>query len=224
MGMSFVAPESMDSTNRLNEPGTFHLIINKIDPGMRSDGQPDNALAFEADVLGGTVPGCEGKTVKETIFGMDTSKPTDAQSMTVKKLFAFLVATGLAKPSQLGEAIHFNETDAEKKQIVIEFDYSFKKNPVTKKYDIPTGFIGIKFSNIYHVDDPRVKDIPKNIDALKMRKPEEIVSQPSFFDPMIPGKSNAASDATQNRSQFDASNLAKPAMTAASNSSASGEF
>lgn len=170
MGMSFDAPEDLSGgdSNRLSEPGTYHLVITNVCEGEGPNGKPCDGFTFEADVLAGTVEGCAGKTVKETIFAPNMKSSDDAQKMSRKRLAAFFIATDVMTPDQLGKSVNIEVSAAVGKQLVAEFDRQMEKD-AAGKYTVPSKYIQISYANIYHVDDPDIKDIPKSKDALGMR-------------------------------------------------------
>lgn len=171
MGLSFNAAEDLNAGdgNRITEPGIYHVTITNIREGEGPNGKPCDGFTIEGDVLGGTVEGCHGKTFKETIFMPNLKGTEEAQAMALKKVTAFCIATGLMTPSQLGQAVDIDVNNAVGRQLVIEFDRQMAKNEQTGKWDVPTKYLTIAYANIYHVDDPEVKDVPKNADALGMR-------------------------------------------------------
>lgn len=89
--------------------------------------------------------------------------------MSRKKLAAFFIATDVLSPSDLGKPVAIDVEAAKGKQLIVEFDRQNDKDEKTGKYTVPTKYIQISYANIYHVDDPEVKDVPKNADAMGYR-------------------------------------------------------
>ena len=172
MGFSFDAPGgdqlNGDDGNRIGEPGTFHLVITSVKEGEGPSGKPIDGFTFEADVLGGTVEGCAGKAHRETLFAPNLSGSDAAQAMARKKLAAFFIATGVMIPDQLGKSVDIDVDKAIGKQLIVDLERQKDKDE-KGKYTIPTKYVQTAYANIYHVDDPDVKDIPKNAEALGMR-------------------------------------------------------
>lgn len=207
MAMAFEAPEDLSSgdSNRLSEPGTYHLIITNVREGEGPNGKPCDGFTFEADVLAGTTEGCHGKTVKETIFAPNFKSSDDAQKMSRKKLAAFFIASDAMTPDQLGKSVNIELSEAVGKQIVAEFDRQMEKD-AQGKYTVPTKYIQISYANIYHVDDPDVKDVPKHKEALKMRDAanKHEASYFSFKAKSKPATKREPALATASANQFDA--------------------
>jgi hypothetical protein len=191
MGLSFQAPEDISGNagNRLSEPGTYHLIVTNIREGEGPNGKPCDGFTVEADVLAGTGKDCHGKSVKETLFMPNMKGTEDAQEMSLRKISAFCIATGVMTPDQLGKHVDLDVTKAVGKQLVAQFEQQMAKDD-KGKYTVPTKYIQIAYANIYHVDDPDVKDIPKEKEALKMRDADD-KKDASYFAYKSHGKAKA---------------------------------
>jgi len=168
--MNFEAPEDIqgDGGNYLTEPGTYHVVITAVKDGLGPKGGAIDGFTFEMDVLAGTADGCSGKTHTECLFAPNLTKSEDNQTMSKRKLAAFFIATGVMTPDQLGKAVSIDVKKAEGAQLLIKLERQMLKNESTGKYDVPTKFLQISYSDMFHVDDPAVKDVPKNKDALGM--------------------------------------------------------
>lgn len=147
------------------DPGTYHMVVTNILEGQGKKGSPINGFTVEADVLAGTVQGCDGKKWSESLFGPSgNSEAGDEWSK--KKITAFLLATNLITPDKLGSRITAELQDAIGRQFLVRLEREMELDGKTGKYTIPGKYLQIVFANIYHVDDPDVKDIPKNADAI----------------------------------------------------------
>ena len=168
--MDFDAPEDVagEGGNFLSEPGIYHVIITEIKDGKGPKDNPIDGFTFEMDILGGNVEGCSGKKHRECLFAPDMSKNESSQLSSRRKLAAFFIATNVMTPDQLGKPTKIDVPSANGMQLVIEFERQMDLDESTGKWDKPTKFLRIAYSNIYHVDDPDVKGIPKNEDALGM--------------------------------------------------------
>lgn len=216
MSFEFDAPEDLagGDSNRLSEPGTYHLVITDIREGEGPNGKACDGFTFEADVLAGTTEGCVGKTIKETLFQPNMKGTEDSQRMSRKKLAAFFIATDVMNPNQLGRSVAIDVEAAKGKQLIVEFDRQKDKDEKTGKYTIPTKYIQVAYANIYHVDDPDVKDIPKNADALGCRD-DSLKHDSDWFafkdktkklakQSKQPAMAGASSSSSSNPTQFDA--------------------
>jgi hypothetical protein len=130
-----------------SEPGTYHLgITNVQDPPIDKNGAPvsNGAFRIECEIMGGTVPSQVGKTLDVLFFhpkGSDDAGSKWAQEQIEAKT-----------------PLKINPVEANGRQLVARFE---KEKEDTK-------YLSLAFADIFHVDDPAVKDIPKNTDALKL--------------------------------------------------------
>jgi hypothetical protein len=150
--------------------GFYHLVIEKADEGAGS-GDPD--AKFECQVLASTVEGTEGKRYDHAFFLPDMSRDDDSIERAKKVNTAFLVAIGLMVPEDFGKDVDIDVPSAAGRQFCIQLEQKMEQNPETGSYDKGTRFLRPSFANIYHVDDPDAKQIPKNLEALKMLPPEQ---------------------------------------------------
>lgn len=165
----------------LSEPGTYHVTITNILDGVGKKGKPleHGGFTVEADVMSGTVKGCESAKWSETLFAPNGSSEK-GDEWAKKKITAFLLAVDLMTPSQLGKPISVELSDAIGRQFLVRLQKEMDFNGETGKYDLPGKYLEIAFANIYHVDDPEVKDIPKNGDAIGLI-PKEHRHDASWF-------------------------------------------
>lgn len=167
--MEFDAPEDVkgEGGNFLDAPGTYHIVITDVKPGESQKGKPIDGFTFHFDVLAGTVDGCSGKSGSQSLFAPDLSKEQKSIDAAKRKLAAFFIATGVMTPDQLGKPVNIDESAANGKQLLVKFARKMEKDG-EGNYTVETKFLEIHYSDIFHVDDPEVKDIPKNADALGM--------------------------------------------------------
>lgn len=166
----------------LSEPGTYHVIINKVIEGESSTGKAIDGITIEVEVMAGTTSGMEGKTRKESLFvpsmkDEEREAQTGQPSMARKKLAALYIATNQMTPDQLGQPIDVDDMAMIGEQCVIKFDRQMEQDG-EGKYTVETKYIQISYSDIFHVDDPQIAAVPKNADALGLidkshRHPEQ---------------------------------------------------
>lgn len=166
--MDFDAPETTEGEGgRVTEPGLYHLLITTVRDGEGPKGGTIDGFSFEADALAANVGNVSGKSFGETVFAPDLSKAANVQAMAARKLAAFFIAANVMKPDQLGKkGISVDLGAAEGQQIIAKLRPQMNKNPGTGKYDVSSGFLEINYSDIYHVDDPAVKAVPKDKEYL----------------------------------------------------------
>lgn len=173
MSFSFDAPETTTGEGGgINEPGTYHVVINDVREGETSQGKPIDGLTIMVEVLAGTVNGQANKTRSEALFTpsmKDIERETQSgePGMARKKLAALFIATNIMDPNQLGKSVSVDTAKMVGQQCVITFAHQMERDG-EGKYTIATKYIQISYSDIFHVDDPAVKDVPKNPEALAL--------------------------------------------------------
>lgn len=156
----------------INEPGTYHFVITQIHEGMgkkKKDGSrtPVDGFTVEMDCLAGTEKGCEGSSHNETFFAPSPQSSEAAQLAKRRAITAFLIASGLMTPDQLGKPFSVDLDAAVERQIVMKLVKQMEKDG-EGNYTVETNFLQLDYASVYHVDDPQVKAVPKNADALGM--------------------------------------------------------
>lgn len=153
----------------LEAPGTYHLVIDEVKEGLNSKDEPLDGTTLAMTVLGGDVAGQEKKKTSVTVWDIDGSKALEDQKMTVRVITAFLVATNLVRDSSLlGSEIEVDPQQAVGSQVVVKLAKPSKRANGKWVEDKDSKFLQISFDDFYHVDDPAVKSVPKNQEALKM--------------------------------------------------------
>lgn len=180
MVMEVDAPENFDQEgNGLREPGKYHCVVFGIeeDPTNRDGKLIDNAV-FRASlaVLDGTTPGQRDKQFDLIFFGPKlTSK--DHGEMARKKIWFFAYAIGCGEIVNGKMRLDFSQAASRQCCMEIEMqerEWKDEKGVIRKSFDPQ-----LHYCNVYHVDDPRVKDWPKDMVALGLRpagerkKPED---------------------------------------------------
>ena len=194
------APDSMggESTrldnNEVNQGHYLMVVCAAYEGGhkVKDEIKMMDGFSFDCEVVGG--PNA-GKSYTMILWdGKDSSK--DGGAMAFRKQFAALIATDVCKPDQLGKDIEFDPTEAEGALFIVELELGLARQD-GKRYLEP------KYSNIYHVDDPRVAhvrmddDQKKRIEGIKAtyRHPKE------YFAPLTASKERGTSDAGKSESK-----------------------
>ena len=198
--MKMRAPDSMggQSTylehNEANQ-GHYLMIVTVGHEGsykLKDELKQMDGFSFECEVVGG--PNA-GKSYSLRLWdGKINAK--DEGAMAFRKQFAALIATDVCKPDQLGQEFECDPTEAEGALFIIELELGLASTD-GKRYLEP------KYSNIYHVDDPRVAHIKmddeqkKRIEGIKAtyRHPKE------YFAPLMASKERGSSDAAKSESK-----------------------
>jgi hypothetical protein len=173
MSFSFDAPETTQGEGGgLSTPGTYHVVINDVREGESAKGAAIDGLTITVEVLAGTVEGQAGKTRSESLFlpsmkDVAKEEETGQPSMPRKKLAAIFIAANAMAPESLGKPVNIETALMVGQQCVIKFENQMEQDG-EGKYTVPTKYIQISYADIFHVDDPAVKAVPKNADALSL--------------------------------------------------------
>ncbi|MFG0260994.1 MAG: hypothetical protein ACF788_01190 [Novipirellula sp. JB048] len=161
----------------LQAEGKFHFIVEDITDGKETkSGSMLNGLFAKCKVLHGEH---EGSTF--TIEMLDpTMNSSDGGAFARKKQAAFLIAANVLTPAQVnGGVVSYDEQLARGSQIIAEIRLG-RENDNGKRY------LELHYSNVYHVDDPRVADVPKSEEILSVIPANHRhKGDNDFFGPMI---------------------------------------
>jgi hypothetical protein len=150
------APESLagESTylehNEANV-GTYLFVVTDSHDGgykVKDEVKTCDGFSFDCEVIGG--PNA-GKSFSLTFYNGKMSAK-DGGAFAAKKQFAALIATDVCKPEQLGQEFDYDPTEATGSYFVAELELG-QKNDEGKQY------LQLAWTNIYHVDDPRIANV-----------------------------------------------------------------
>lgn len=179
----------------LNTPGTYHLLIDRIRVGLNTRDEPLDGSTVEYTVLDGDVQGQSGKKGHVTLWDIKMDKPIEDQGVTVRCLTNFFLAANVLQPKDLGEEVDIKPEESESQQVVMKLQYAQKKE--NGQYVEDRKFLRINFSDIFHVDDPAVANVPKDANALKVIDPKyrHDADWFAFKEKKSPGSSNSKATA-----------------------------
>jgi len=192
--------EMVSGGNWLTEPGKFHANIINVLAGCKQNGDPADCDTIELEIMAGCDENgkpldCFGKTVSLTFFAPDPSADEKAQLRTEKLNTALLIATQLLTPTQLGQEIEVDVTQAVGRHINVHLENSMKKNQQTGELE-KTKFFRVVWQDIFHIDDPDAASYPKNVDALKYIDPKFRITKPGEYFAYKMKRAAAAKSAT----------------------------
>ena len=180
-GFEFDQSESTESSggNYCKLPGKYHFIITAMTPNpTKKNGEPMmNCLQVDLEIVGGTVPSEIGKTFEANLWkGKESDK--DGGEMANLKLTRLSLALG-GQHTPKGRGV-IDIKNSVGRQIVAELAMRMGKD----NKDRPD----INYANIYHVDDPAVKDVPKSAEYLSfipanLRKTASEIPAPAAAPP-----------------------------------------
>ncbi len=189
MARTMVTPQAEDvagENTRLEAEGYFHCFIKDVKDGQvhYGDEAVEGFSAFFQVVEGEHKDKTLGTTLRDGL-----ASHSDGGDFCRRIQAAFCIAANLLTPSQLnGGQASFDEQNARNQQVIIKVKLGKEKNG--KRYHDLDG------THIYHVDDPRVKDVPKNAEALALLPPA-LRHDEAYFEPLLPkGRKPAASAAS----------------------------
>jgi len=125
-------------------------------PKDKNGNSRSNAIVeLTMEVLAATEQGQEGKVVKEIIWGPKLDA-TDGGKFARRKIGRLAIATGLVDENSKGKRVSVDFSKLEGRQMIVQF----KLDSDEKKY------MGIAFADMYHIDDPRKKNVPRDQTAI----------------------------------------------------------
>jgi len=194
--MSFALETTEDvgsgaSDQYLNTPGTYHMVITSVAENEGPKGNPIDGFTVGLSVLDGTAKEQKDKSTNLCLFSPDQSKPDKSQEWARKKQTAFAIASGLIDLTKLGGKVQIDLQNAVGRQIVATFESDDKGQ-----------YVDLSYANIYHVDDPRAANFPKDREALAVI-PKDQRKETMYFAPLT-----KRSEPAKQTSRLSASDLA----------------
>ena len=195
--MEFDVPEELGGSTYLEEAGTYHFAVNEVYEGTSAKGTVIQGFTVDLQVMAGTTEGQEGKLLSLAFFNPNLSHKEEAQRIARQAQAAFLIATNLLDPSKLGSKVSIDLSKAVGTQIIATVDvndYNGQQN------------LRLKFADVFHIDDPRTKRMPKDASATEII-PAENRKDESYFAPLQKKSKPAAAPAASRMSDDDLSDL-----------------
>ena len=159
--MKYKAGGDLSEGSRLSKEGTYHLTITSVDePPIYSNGEKLIASAmFRLNFLihAGTVDGMKDKICNEMFFEPKEDNEKK-KAFVIKKMDKLLVATSMMSEEEVESQaeVEFSWQALRGRQMVVKF---------AKGKD---DYINMNFTDMWHVDDPKVKSVPKDQGALSI--------------------------------------------------------
>lgn len=171
-------PEGDEGPAYVTKSGFYHVVILEQDPQPKSsDGNSYlDGLGLKFGVCAGTHPDQFDKSY-ETVFIKGNPNQKDGGKFCNRKLLRLFLATGMMGEHVPGQQTALDTSLMVGRQCIIELEE--KPNSATSKN--PNGtHVEFKGAQVFHVDDPAVKDVPKHPELLSII-PKELRRDPSTF-------------------------------------------
>jgi hypothetical protein len=161
MAVSYQVPaDGLELSQFLDKPGTFHVLVLEVDENpVNNNGEVMNAIRLRGRVLAGTEPTQIGRTVSSLMSNPNMSHK-DGGAFATKVHLRLARAVGAISQAAPGQAVSVDWTLAKGKQCVVQFGWNKGSDGVER--------VEVKGGGIYHVGDPEVASIPKDMAALAM--------------------------------------------------------
>lgn len=156
----------------LDVPGRYHFAITDVDESpKKKSGELIDGTRYQIKVMEGPQ---KDRQFDLLLFNPNPVKDGDSE-WPQRKISAMLIATGMMTEQQLGGDVSYDPQDMRVRQGVIDLSKDEHNSTAEKS------FLQLSYANIFHIDDPRVADAPKNGDALKLL-PASQRREPKSFD------------------------------------------
>lgn len=188
---------------RLEAEGYFHFSVKDVRPEQKP--YSDDALDGFSVILEVVEGEHAGKTIGVSMrTGLETHK--DKGEFCRKVQTAFGLATNQLTPDHLGKKVSYEETSCRNHQVVAKIKLGKPTDSGKQYYDLDG-------RHIYHVDDPNVKDVPKNAAELaKLDKVPGLRKPAEYFEPLYKKSQSASTGAVGSSSGANGSSQTAPAF------------
>jgi len=182
MALELDCPESFDQEgDRLREPGKYHVVVLGVEENpTNKDGKLIDNAVFRASlsVLDGTAAGQKDKQF-DLIFFAPKMTHKDRGELARKKIWFFADSIGCA--SVRDGRMHLDFADAAGRQTCLEIEMQESKYRDQNGQEKVSHNPSLVYCNVYHVDNPAVRDWPKDAASLSLL-PADQRKKPEDFD------------------------------------------
>lgn len=155
MAKSYTMPDDLKASSFVEKEGKYHILVTAvIEEPTKENGELIDAIQLEGICEGGTDPSQAKKSLQIKFFNGTSDK--DGGAFAAKKQLRLADACNLLKPAKPGQEVEVDWKKAAGSQIIVYLKKSDK------------GYMELDRLHVYHIDDPEVADVPKNMQAVKL--------------------------------------------------------
>lgn len=174
-------PAEFGSSTMLDVGGKFHAVVKDVEENPVLGGSQIRGFHVELEIV---APADHAEKTAKLLFGNPDLSHKDKGEFARAKQASFAIAANVVDLSKLGQEVEVDLSSAIGQHIVVELEIKASQKDPSKH------FPELRYSNVYHIDDPRAKGYPRNEEALKAvgapRQPEV------YFAPLMKKKTPPA--------------------------------
>jgi len=170
-------PAEFGSSTMLDAGGKFHAVIKEVEENPILGDKPFRGFQAELEIVS---PKEHTEKTAKLLFGNPDLSHKDKGDFARSKQASFAIASNLVDLSKLGQSVDIDLSAAIGQHVLVELEMKASQRDPSKVYP------ELRYSNIYHVDDPRAKGYPRNEDALKAVGAHR--QSESYFTPLMKKK------------------------------------
>jgi hypothetical protein len=182
----FETAEDVDlGTTYVNQEGTYHIVVTEIEDRPQDEGgREQDYLQVSGIILAGTVATQAGRQVRLRFFPPNLNS-RDQGKFAKKKLTRLFEALSFTGPEVRGKTVAMELDHAIGRQFVAEVERQTYEVRHGKRAGQTAERFDLAFASIFHVDDPAVKDVPKQKTAIT-QLPKNLRRDPKSFEKRSP--------------------------------------
>jgi hypothetical protein len=163
----FESAEDVDlGSTYVSQEGTYHFVVNEMEDRPQDEsGREQDYLQVTAIVLDGTAASQVGRQIRLRFFPPNLNSK-DQGKFSKKKLTRLFEALGFTSPETRGKTVSLELDLAVGRQFVAEIERQTYEIRHGKRAGQTGERFDLAYASIFHVDDPAVKEIPKQKVAL----------------------------------------------------------
>lgn len=148
-------------------PGRYHVVVKEVEEKSAADlgkNAKSDAYVVEFEVLAGTVPGQEGRTIQDKFFQSEKAMP---------RLQRFALCVGLLRPGEPARMVYFEEAVGRHLVIEVEEQKGSGEN-AGKTYS------NVSYMGLWSTGNEEVADVPKYAPIMQPQQMQQQPQQPQM--------------------------------------------